>query len=122
LGHHARAFRARAEVRAAPLCAEPDFDAGCLGGDDAGCLVCAGDDLDGACGDADGVAHADEDAPDDAGAAMKEGVWMRMMRVVWERCLPDDELNERGGALVDCDVERVKLEFEENARCSAVVV
>jgi hypothetical protein len=34
-------------------------------------LVCAGDDFDGACGDADGIAHADEDTADDAYAAVK---------------------------------------------------
>jgi hypothetical protein len=83
-------------------------------------LVGARDNFDGAGGDADCVAHADEDTADDANAAGKEEE-VSMMLLHNKDCLPDEQLDECSGALMDCDAEWVKLEFEKDARCSTMV-
>lgn len=96
-------FGARTQLTAAPLRAEANFDTGRLGGDDAGGVVRAGDDFDGTRGDADGVAHADEDSSEHADDA-------------------DEELQEGRRTLVHGDGERVKFEFEEDSGRAAVVL
>lgn len=86
-------------------------------------MVGTGNDLDRACGYPDGVAHADEDAAENADAARKRReLGVNVMRWCSRECLPDKELREGRGALVDGDAERVKLEFEKDAGCSAVLV
>ena len=92
-----------ADGPAAPFRAKADFDAGGFGGDKPGCAVGACDGVNGAGTNADGVAHADEDA-------------------AYYTDTSDDELEEGRSALGDADSQRIEVEFEEDARRADAVV